>query len=519
MVAVTLLHRQGYFRQYLDAYGNQAESPDLWNPEAILEPLAPRVAVTLEGREVQVRAWRYLVSGLSGQVPVYYLDTALPENNPWDQTLTDCLYGGDDHYRLCQEVILGYGGVAMLQALGWEEKVIYHLNEGHSALLALSLLERQIEGRGEKIPQEDDVDAVRKLCVFTTHTPVPAGHDQFPWEMVQHVLGTERVALLEATQSCFDKNLNMTYLALRFSHYINGVAMRHGEVSLGMFPRYPMNAITNGVHAITWTALPFRNLYDHRIPEWRHDNFYLRYVVGIPLHEIQQAHAEAKRDLLREVEKKAGVRLSADVMTVGFARRATVYKRLDLLFSDLERLKSISRKVGPLQIICGGKAHPRDEGGKEIIRHIFRAAQLLGDTVRVIYLDNYDMSLAQILCAGVDLWLNTPHKPLEASGTSGMKAALNGVPSLSVLDGWWIEGHVEGITGWSIEEGDSSGEIASLYDKLERVILPLFYGNPLGFAEVMRSAISLNGSFFNTQRMVSQYLNHAYFPLGAAAND
>jgi len=280
-----------------------------------------------------------------------------------------------------------------------------------------------------------------------------------------------------------------------------------------------MNAITNGVHAITWTASPFRNLYDRRIPEWRHDNFYLRYAVGIPLHEIHQAHAEAKRGLLAEVEKRTGIRLPEDVMTVGFARRATLYKRLDLLFSDPERLKLISRNVGPLQIICGGKAHPRDEGGKEIIRHIFRAAQVLGDTARVIYLDNYDMSLAQILCAGVDLWLNTPHKPLEASGTSGMKAALNGVPSLSVLDGWWNEGHVEGITGWSIEGGDSSSEIISLYDKLERVILRLFYGNPSGFAEVMRSAISLNGSFFNTQRMVSQYFNHAYYPLKAAAND
>lgn len=520
MVAVTLLYRQGYFRQHLDASGNQTESPDLWNPEVLLEPLAPRVAVTLEGREVEVRAWRYLLRGLSEHpVLIYFLDTALPENSRWDQTLTDFLYGGDDHYRLCQEVILGFGGVAILKALGWEGKIIYHLNEGHSALLTLSLLERQIEGRGGEILQEADVEAIRKLCVFTTHTPVPAGHDQYSWEMAQHVLGAERSALLEATQSCFDNSLNMTYLALRFAHYINGVAMRHGQVSLGMFPRYPINAISNGVHAFTWTSLPFRNLYDRRIPEWRHDNFYLRYAVGIPLHEIQQAHAEAKRRLLAEVEKQTGARLPEDVMTVGFARRATLYKRLDLLFSDPERLKSISRNVGPLQIICGGKAHPRDDGGKEMIRHIFRAAQLLGDTVRVIYLENYDMALALILCAGVDLWLNTPHKPLEASGTSGMKAALNGVPSLSVLDGWWIEGHVEGITGWSIEEDDSSSEIASLYDKLERVILPQFYGRPLGFAEVMRSAISLNGSFFNTQRMVSQYLNNAYYPLRTAAND
>ena len=518
MVGVTLVHRKGYFTQHLDASGNQSETPALWAPDAVLEPVPARVTLGIEGRQVRVAAWRYVVRGVSGHtVPVYFLDTALPENSPWDQALTDYLYGGDDHYRLCQAAVLGLGGVAMLRALGDDTAGVYHMNEGHSALLALALLERQTEGGGLHTATDADLEAVRRKCVFTTHTPVPAGHDQFPVDLVRHVLGAERATALERMHCYTDGTLNMTYLALRFANYTNGVAMRHGEVSTDMFPHYAINAITNGVHAVTWTAPPFRNLYDRRIPEWRYDNHYLRYAVGIPLHEIQQAHAEAKRELLDEVEKRTGVRLNQAAMTLGFARRATPYKRADLLFADLDRLRGIARRVGPLQIIYGGKAHPWDDGGKAIIRRIFEAAAALGDAVRVVYLENYDMALARQLCAGVDLWINTPQRPLEASGTSGMKAALNGVPSLSVLDGWWIEGHVEGVTGWSIGDGqepadDPFGEVTLLYAKLEHVILPLFYGRPNAFAEVQRSAIALNGAFFNTQRMLTQYLRNAYFP-------
>jgi starch phosphorylase len=518
MVGITLVHRKGYFRQQLDAQGNQREAPDIWNPEELLQPLEPRVAVAIEGREVRVRAWLYEIQGLSGhRVPVYFLDTALPENSPWDQTLTDHLYGGDSCYRLCQEVILGMGGMALLSVLGLADKVIYHMNEGHSALLALYLLESRRQG-GEHWPlTEAEVEAVRRQCVFTTHTPVPAGHDQFPWELAEHVLGRDRVALLEAAQCCVDRSLNMTFLALRFARYINGVAMRHGEISVGMFPGYPIDAITNGVHAATWTSPPFAELFDRRIPEWRQDNFYLRYAVGISLHEIAQAHADAKQILLAEVDRQTGLRLPEQSLTIGFARRATTYKRPDLLFSDLDHLRAMAQRVGPLQVIYGGKAHPRDEGGKDMIRRVFQAAATLGESVRVVYLENYDMALGKIICAGVDLWLNTPQRPQEASGTSGMKAALNGVPSLSILDGWWVEGHVEHVTGWAIGDdsqgaGDYSQDSISLYDKLERVILPLYYGKPEAYARVRRAAIALNGSFFNTQRMVSQYVTNAYFP-------
>ncbi len=516
MVGVTLLHRKGYFLQHLDTQGNQSESPYDWNPEELLEPLQPRISVTIEECEVHVRAWRQLITGVSGHaVPVYFLDTALPENSPRHQTLTDSLYGGDEQYRLCQEIVLGLGGVAMLEALGHRNVKAYHMNEGHSALLALALLEEQTRNGSLCNVTEGDIDAVRNKCVFTTHTPVPAGHDQFSFDLVRRMLGEEQTKFLRSAQCCLDTTLNMTYLALFFSRYVNGVSHRHEEISQGMFPNYPINSITNGVHAITWTSLPFQRLYDRHIAEWRFDNLYLRYAISIPLDEIIDAHAEAKKELLREVERRTGVYLDPSAMTLGFGRRATAYKRAGLLFSDLDRLRKIAHQVGRIQIIYGGKAHPRDESGKTVIRRIFETIDGLKDAIRILYLEEYDMALAKSICAGVDLWLNTPQKPHEASGTSGMKAALNGVPSLSVLDGWWIEGHVEGVTGWSIgesweAESNPSAEIASLYNKLESVILPMFYQHPREYAEVMRSAIALNGSYFNAQRMMFQYLKNAY---------
>ena len=524
VVGITLLHRKGYFEQHLDPAGNQSEQPVAWRPEDVLEPVAASATVMIEGREVRVRAWKFVVRGAAGhEVPVYLLDTALPENTPWDQTLTDYLYGGDSHYRLCQEVVLGMGGASVLRALGYNGEVHYHLNEGHSALLTLCLLEWQLDGRKPFELDETDVEAVRRRCVFTTHTPVPAGHDKFPIDMVRHVLGSEQVSLLEAAGTAEDGMLNLTHLALRLARFVNGVAMKHREVSQGMFPDYPINSITNGVHAATWASPAFQGLFDRRIPEWRTDNNYLRYAVGVPLQEIRHAHADAKRALFEEIQRRNGVELDPKVFTIGFARRATPYKRADLVISNPERLVQIADAVGPIQIVFGGKAHPHDVGGKELIRRIHEAAALLADAVKIVYIENYEMAIAAKMIAGVDLWLNNPMKPLEASGTSGMKAALNGVPSLSVLDGWWIEGHVEGVTGWSIgsssAEGDQSKDASDLYLKLERVILPLFYGLPFAYAEVMRAAIAINGSFFNTQRMVEQYVRNAYFPAAALVEE
>ena len=519
MIAITLLHRKGYFRQRLDAEGNQTEEPDPWIPESVLQPVEGTFTVRIENREVHVRAWRYNIHGMSGfVVPVYMLDTDLPENSDWDRTLTDTLYGGDQHYRICQEVLLGIGGIRLLRHIGLKNANSYHMNEGHAAFLTLALLEDQMSLRKYTVPVEADVEAVRRRCLFTTHTPVEAGHDRFPWDLVEQVLGPERTALLRPSGFGAEPGLNMTNLALHFSRYVNGVAMRHGEVSQDMFPQFPIHAITNGVHAATWASPPFQDLFDREIPEWRRDPAYMRYAVGIPLEEIKKAHCLAKSALIAEVQKRTGMLLDESTLTIGFARRAATYKRADLLFRDIERLKRISQSAGPIQIIYGGKAHPHDGGGKALIQRVIQAAAGLKKEIKIIYLENYNMALAKIITSGVDLWLNTPQRPQEASGTSGMKAALNGVPSLSVLDGWWVEGCVEDVTGWAIGydskiNGDESpAESASLYDKLERKIIPMFYRAPDGYAEVMRYAIALNASFFNTHRMLSQYKTNAYYP-------
>jgi starch phosphorylase len=515
MAGVTLLYRRGYFRQRLDASGNQSEEPVSWEPASVLEPLQARVHVQIEGRRVAIRPWRFVVRGASGDVvPVYFLDTDLEENDPRDRELTNSLYGGDDRYRLCQEAVLGIGGVAMLRALGHESIRTYHMNEGHSALLALALLEAENgKTKGAEI-DKSTLKTVRSRCVFTTHTPVPAGHDQFDAALVRQILGEEAARFLEQA-GCLQGSLNMTQLALRFSRFVNGVAMRHGRLSQDMYPSYPIDSITNGVHAVTWTSEPFRALFDQHIPEWRRDNLYMRYAIGIPLDEIRVAHAGAKRALFAEVKRRTDVVLDREAFTIGFARRAATYKRADLLFRDVERLRAIVRRIGPVQVVYGGKAHPRDEGGKELIRRVFGHARDLSSAVKVVYLEDYDMGLAKLVCAGVDVWLNNPHKPQEASGTSGMKAALNGVPSLSVMDGWWIEGCVEGVTGWSVGDSwrvasDASREASSLYEKLEEQVMPAYYERPDDFDIVRRSSIALNGSFFNSQRMVMQYVENAY---------
>jgi starch phosphorylase len=515
LAAVTLAYRKGYFRQVLDSAGNQFEQPQEWAPEHQLSEVKQRVALEIEGRQVSIRAWKYTITGITGEiVPVYLLDTNLPDNAEQDRGLTDYLYGGDQRYRLAQEVILGFGGFRLMEKLYSGQIEAYHMNEGHSALLSLGLLERRLDQSFAGRLKQLDIDGVRNMCIFTTHTPVPAGHDQFPRSLAVQVLARDHISLLDEAEAWEGDALNMTYLALRFSGYVNGVAMRHGEVSRGMFPAYAISAITNGVHAITWTSPAFSELFDSFIPGWRTDNNYLRYAISIPLDRISGAHAGAKHELFGEIARVFGVQLDPKVLTIGFARRASTYKRADLLFHDPERLRRIAREVGPIQLVYGGKAHPHDEGGKNIIRHVVESASSLADSIRTVYVENYDMRWGRLITSGVDLWLNNPLRPQEASGTSGMKAALNGVPSFSVVDGWWAEGHIEGVTGWSIGSSEPAEdplvEIAALYDKLQREIVPMFYGRPNRYIEIMRYAIALNGSFFNTQRMVLQYVANAY---------
>jgi len=509
VAGVTLLYRGGYFAQHVDPSGRQSESPVAWTPQDVLEQLPDRVSVEIDGRRVEVGAWRRLIRGHSGhRIPLYLLDTDVRGNSKADRAITDQLYAGDQGHRLRQEAVLGFGGVAMLRALG-DEPALFHMNEGHCSLLTLGLLESEIESGSASM--ERAVDAVRRRCVFTTHTPVPAGHDRFEESRVRSVLGARRSKLVERLGCLSDGFLNMTSLGMHMSCFTNGVSLRHGEVSRKMFPGVPIRSITNGVHAATWVARPFGQLYDRVVPGWRSDNELLRYTSGLDLEELDEAHVACKKELLESVRKANGVKLPPEVLTIGLARRATPYKRTTLLFSDLERLRELVEHCGPMQVLCSGKAHPRDKAGKDLIADLVAASRQLRGTVDIVFLEGYDLALASKLCAGTDVWLNTPEKPHEASGTSGMKAALNGVPSLSVLDGWWVEGCVEGVTGWSIGDSNSAGDDASsLYAKLEDVVIPLFYKDHEGFLAVMRSAISLNGSFFNTERMVREYALSAY---------
>jgi starch phosphorylase len=526
MVGVTMLYNEGYFTQVLDVQGKQLERPVTWDPDQFLEPLDARVTVEIEGRDVAIRAWRYSTKGVQGhRIDVYMLDTDLPENTDEDRELTARLYAGDVKHRLRQEMVLGPGGLAMLRELGYTDVATFHMNEGHSALLVFSLFQEEMEADPSASP-ETLMQRVRDRCVFTTHTPVPAGHDQFEPGLVSEVLGPERYATIKKHGCLFGGQLNMTYLGLHCSRYVNGVSMRHEQVTEDMFPGYPVDSVTNGVHATTWVAPPLRALFDYHIPEWRQDNRYLRYAVGIEHTEVLKAHVVAKRALMEEVRIRTGVPLDPDAMTISFARRATPYKRADMLLSDIDRLRKIANDVGPIQIIYAGKAHPKDEAGKKLISRIFQLGDQLRGDVRVVYIPDYAMRVASHLVAGVDLWVNTPNKPREASGTSGMKAAMNGVPSLSVLDGWWIEGHIEGVTGWSIgetwrKESDDEVESESLFDKLEYVIAPMFYNRPDEFARLMRYCIAINGSFFTAQRMLSQYVHNVYqvqAPLHASTN-
>ena len=506
VVAVSLVSRAGYFHQQIDAQGRQVEQAIFWEPGHWAHALDAKIAVPIEGRTVWIGAWLYVVEGhMGGRQPVLLLDTDLNENHLEDRKITHYLYGGDEAYRLKQEIVLGIGGVRMLQALGVTVRH-YHMNEGHSALLGLELL-RRYTYPSEDVRQGEshyDLPKVRDLCSFTTHTPIEAGHDRFSYDLVQRVLDND-FDIESIKRLAGEDSLNMTRLALNLSEYVNGVAKKHAEVSKAMFPGYRVHAITNGVHPFTWAAESFRQLYNHYLPGWCHEpQLLIRADCCIPDAAIWESHVQVKQHLIEKVQALTGVSLDPKLPIIGFARRMTAYKRPDLLFSDIERLKTIARHQ-PFQIVLAGKAHPHDENGKQLIEQLHAHARALAGTITVAYVPDYNMEVSQMLTAGVDVWLNTPLPPLEASGTSGMKAALNGVPNLSVLDGWWIEGCIEGVTGWAISDA------RSLYDKLEHVVLPLYYSDDQsGWIKVMKGAISKNASYFNSHRMMHRYVMEAY---------
>jgi starch phosphorylase len=455
---------------------------------------------------VGVKAWLYELSSVTGgMVPVLFLDTDVEENDPEDVKITHHLYGGDQRYRLKQEMVLGIGGVRMLDALGYKIRK-YHMNEGHSSFLAIELLKRY------------DIDEVKELCIFTTHTPVEAGHDKFSYDLVSELMG-ENADLEVLKKFGGQDRLNMTLLALNLSKYVNGVTKRHKDVSSTLFPGFEINAITNGVHSHTWTCESFRRIFNDYIPGWANEPELLVRVDFIPDEEIWDAHMEAKRMLIDLVNETTNIGMDYESLTLGFARRSTAYKRANLLFSDLEKLRSIHKK-GKIQIILAGKAHPKDQSGKNLIKEILCYIQELLNEIKIVYLENYDMRLAKKLIPGVDVWLNTPLPPLEASGTSGMKAAHNGVINFSILDGWWIEGWIEGVTGWSIgppptvsisHENRLTAELADLYNKLEYVIVPQYYQKRDDWIKMMKNSIGKLAYYFNSHRMIRRYFSEAYF--------
>jgi glycogen phosphorylase len=513
VVFVSLMSRKGYLRQKISAKGRQIEQSDPWDPAAWATPLDCMVAIELEGRRVWIRPWLYrLTSPHQNAIPVILLDTACEENDERDRDITDVLYGGDETYRLRQEAVLGIGGVRILQALGFSIRT-YHLNEGHPALLTIELLRRHERPSRpvESCEPRHDSDPVVRSCVFTTHTPVAAAVDKFDYRLVEQVLGgffdPDELKHYAGAEFC-----NMTQLALNLSGYVNGVAERHARTTETLFPGHRVRAIANGIHTATWAHPAFRRLYDTHFPHWLLEPEALMRADRLDDSETWSAHNEAKNDLISYVRDTTGVGFDPGSAVLGFARRMTGYKRPELLFHDLQRLQAINDQH-PIQVAMAGKAHAKDTDGKVLIELIHEHMHALDGKIRIAYLPNYDLEAASKLVSGCDLWLNTPLPPLEASGTSGMKAAVNGVLNFSVLDGWWVEGCIEGVTGWAIgtdEPSANSNHADDLYDKLERTILPLFYGNRTRWIWMMKQAISKLAPVFNSQHMMRRYASEAY---------
>ena len=510
MLGVTLLNNLGYFKQKIGKNG-QEELKSNYNLSK-LKKLPNKVKIKIGKDEVSVGVWEYLIVG-HGQypVPVYLLDTNTSTNLPKYASLTGQLYGPGKDYRLMQEIVLGRAGVKILNSLGHKYLRKFHINEGHGSLAAVELFLNSKEKKSE-----DRIRDVRRKCVFTTHTPVDAGHDVFPLDFF---LEYQKDFPYKLKNLVDKKTVNMTKIGLFFSNFINGVALSHQKVSNKMFPEYPIHAITNGVHSETWTSPDFQKIYDKYIPNWRNSNLSLRNVFNIPLSVIWQAHQKSKKRLIDYIYKKQKTKLDLNVFTIGFARRFTGYKRSNLLFQDIKRLLNIHHNVGQIQIIYAGKAHPNDVDGKKLIKNILNLKEEYKNEIKIIFLEGYEMKLAKLMIAGVDVWLNTPLPPNEASGTSGMKAAHNGVPHFSTLDGWWLEGYIKDKTGWAIGEKRkkfnsfelNKKDAESLYYNLENKILPRYYGLPKKWQETMQNTIAINASYFNTERMLQQYIQENYF--------
>jgi glycogen phosphorylase len=502
LVGVTILYNMGYFTQKIEN-GRQVEKYEHYDPRELMREVPEKVKVQIEGRDVLVRAWQYDLKGSTGKtIPILFLDTHCNGNRPWDEDITKNLYGGNHPYhRITQEVVLGVGGTRMLQALGYKPEV-YHINEGHGAFLTLELASQL----GSK-------DKAKEKCVFTTHTPVPAGHDRFSYDLAYQVLGNYLPSNIREMAGNYE--LNMTNLALSLSRYGNGVAKKHGEVARRMLNRKDIDSITNGVHSYTWTAKPMQAVFDEFIPEWRTDPIALAESGRIPDSALLMAHEESKEQMIDYVNTHNVLRAKFDpeIPTIGFARRFATYKRGNMALADLQRFVDIAG--GRAQLVYAGKAHPQDGGGHAIIEDLLRAASSLDGKVSVAFLPNYNMGIGALLTSGSDVWLNNPRKPEEASGTSGMKAAHNGNPHFSTNDGWWYEVPRLGDRkqgGWLIgtedETSDWNLESQDLYRKLDKEVIPVL-NDPKAHSEMMRESIK-NASYFNTHRMIKDYFDKAY---------
>jgi starch phosphorylase len=507
LVAVTLISKKGYLKQKITPDGWQIEYPEEWDPSKFMKLLPETVSIKIAGRDVKIGVWVYEQESLTGgTIPVLFLTTDIDGNTQEDREITDFLYGGDEKYRLKQEIVLGIGGLRILEALKINVKK-YHMNEGHSSLLTLELLKNN----------NLNADKVKNLCVFTTHTPVAAAFDQFSYDLLSDVLETEVPEEILKEYGGSD-SLNMTLLALNLSKYTNGVTEAHMEYSRKLFPGYHIQEITNGVHSYMWTCPCFRVLFDKYIPRWANEPELLVRVDTIPEEELLEAHMSAKQFLIDFVREKTSTKMDINTLTIVYARRATEYKRAMMIFSDLDKLREI-QKQERIQLIFAGKAHPKDEMGKRLIKEIYDCKEQLKKEIDIVYLENYSMEMAGKLVSGADVWLNTPLPPFEASGTSGMKAAHNGVINFSVLDGWWIEGCVEGLTGWAIgplpdqtfdEQERRRREIADLYNKLEYLIIPKFYQQRDEWIKMMKNSIGKVAYYFNSHRMMRRYATDAY---------
>ena len=501
MCAITLLYREGYFKQRIDEDGIQTETYPRFDPYPLLKKLDVRFILRLRARDVWIQVYRFDYVGHGGHaVPIYFLDTDVEENIKDDRIISQRLYSGNKDHRILQEAILGFGGTKLLDELGQNDIKKYHMNEGHCSFLVLHLLEKF----------NGDMKKVKSLCHFTTHTPVPAGHDHFSENRVKKLLRGLLPEDLKLPSLVQNGRLHMTELGLYFSRTANGVSALHGDVAQDQFPWSNIDFITNGVHHSYWMGSPFKRVYDQYVPEWRANPECLLKIDDIADDVIWNAHQERKQYLLGYANSQVSKALDGDTLTIGFARRAATYKRAQLLFHDMERLESLGAEK--IQVIFSGKAHPKDAEGKEVIRQIVSKSKAMFGKVKIIYLENYNMWLGRMITSGVDVWLNTPLRPNEASGTSGMKATLNGVPNLSVLDGWWAEGCKNGVNGWAVgdpEHPDDEKDADHLYSVLENSVIPTFYNDRNKWISMMKEAIK-TGVDFTAHRMIMEYNQKFY---------